>query len=267
MPTTTTPAGPIHWTQKGEGAPLVLLHGLGGDIGFWNAEVEELSNDYRTIAIDLRGSGATPATPGGHSMNDLADDIAAMLDDLALDRAHVVGFSMGGCAAQAFALRYPDRVDRLVLASTFAVMNAQARLFLDAVAGSYARTASAKEMFELICPWLFSIPFLANPENIGYLRYGDETIDTAEMQAWTNLYAAQQHFDSRGQLDAIDAPTLIVAGRDDCLVSLHDAEYLRGHIPNAHLAVIEKSGHLTNVEQPAAFLSAIRAHLGDSAAH
>jgi 3-oxoadipate enol-lactonase len=264
MPVTTGPAGPIHWTEEGHGDAVILLHGLGGDIGFWEAEIAALSTEYRTIAIDLRGSGSTPPTPGGHSMTDLAGDIAAVLDDAGLERAHILGFSMGGCAAQAFAARYPQRVDRLVLASTFAVMNAQARLFLDAVAASYTRIASAKEMFELICPWLFSIPFLADPDNNAYLKYDDETIDHDEMRSWSNLYAAQQQFDSRPLLDAITAPTLIIAGLHDSLVSLTDNEYLRDHIPGARLTVIKNAGHLTNVEQPATFLDTVRAHFAES---
>jgi pimeloyl-ACP methyl ester carboxylesterase len=261
MPVTIGPAGPIHWIAAGEGAPLVLLHGLGGDVSFWASEIAALSADFRTIAIDLRGSGSTPPTPGGHTMTDLADDIAAVLDDLHLDRAHIAGFSMGGCVAQAFAIQYPDRVDRLILASTFAVMNPQARLFLDAVAATYARTASAKEMFDLICPWLFSIPFLADEQNAAYLRYDDNTIDFDEMASWNSLYAAQQQFDSRSTLNTITAPTAVIAGRHDSLVSLSDAEYLRDHLSDAHLTIIENAGHLTNLEQPAVFLDTIQSHL------
>ena len=264
MPTTTTPAGPVNWVERGRGEPLVLLHGLGGDVGFWEAELAAFSDRFRTIAIDLRGSGGTPASEGGHTMDDLADDVIAVLDDLGVARAHVLGFSMGGCVAQALAIRHPARLDRLVLASTFAVMNAQARLFLDAVAATYARTASAKEMFELICPWLFSIPFLEDPGNAAYLRYDDDTIDRDEMLAWSTLYAAQQGFDARARIEAITSPTLVIAGRHDSLVSLEDAEYLRDHIAGSTLDVIDGAGHLTNVEQPEQFIRAVREHLARS---
>ena len=261
MPTTKGAAGPIHWIQKGSGTPVVLLHGLGGDVGFWEAEIGALASRHRVIAIDLRGSGATPPSPGGHSMDDLADDVIAVLDDLDLERAHVVGFSMGGCVAQALAVRHQHRVDRLVLASTFAVMNAQARLFLDAVAVAYSRTASAKEVFDLICPWLFAIPFLADPANATYLRYDDDTIDFAEMNAWMSAYSALQRFDNRAVLTSVSAPTLVVAGRHDSLASIDDSEYLRDSIPEARMLVIENAGHLTNIEQPVAFLITILDHL------
>jgi 3-oxoadipate enol-lactonase len=261
MPTTLTPAGLVNWIEKGHGETVVLLHGLGGDVEFWDAEMTALSDQFRTIAIDLRGSGGTPASEGDLTMDGLADDVAAVLDDLGEERAHIVGFSMGGCVAQAFAIRHPARLNRLVLASTFAVMNAQARLFLDAVAASYARTASAKEMFELICPWLFSIPFLEDPGNAAYLRYDDETIQRDEMLSWSSLYAAQQRFDSRSTIHNIAAPSLVIAGRHDNLVSLEDAEFLHDQIPGAALQIIADAGHLTNVEQPENFLRAVRAHL------
>ncbi|MCU1420564.1 MAG: catD 3 [Microbacteriaceae bacterium] len=251
MPATTKPAGPVNRVEHGDGEPVVLLHGLGGDVGFWEAELAALSDRFRTIAIDLRGD----------SMDDLADDVAVVLDDLGIARTHIVGFSLGGCAAQAFALRHPARLDRLVLASTFAVMNAQARLFLDAVAATYARTASAKELFELVCPWLFSIPFLEDPGNAAYLRYDDETIDRDEQLAWSWLYAAQRGFDARTAIGGITSPTLVIAGAHDSLVSLDDAEYLRDHIPGATLEVIEGAGHLTNVEQPERFVRAVLEHL------
>jgi pimeloyl-ACP methyl ester carboxylesterase len=265
MPITSTAAGPVHWVRAGSGAPLVLLHGLGGDVTFWEAELEALSGDYLTVAIDLRGAGSTPPTPGGHSMDDLADDIAAVLDDLEVERAHVLGFSMGGCAAQAFAIRHPGRVDRLMLASTFATMNVQARMFLDAVASTYARSSSAKEMFDLICPWLFSTPFLADPANKASVIYGDETIDAGEMRAWSSAYAAQREFDSTAMLGAILAPTLVIAGRHDRLTSLDDAIDLGERISNAELVIIEDAGHLTNVEQPLQFLDAVRNHLSPAA--
>lgn len=163
MPTTATATSSINWTSKGDGDVLVLLHGLGGDIGFWETELVRLSSRFQTIAIDLRGSGETPATVGGHTIADLADDVAAVLDDAGVDTAHVLGFSMGGLVAQEFALRHPARLRRLVLASTFAVMNPQARMFLDAVSDVLAATDSQKKLFDLVCPWLFAIDFIADP--------------------------------------------------------------------------------------------------------
>ena len=85
----------------------MLLHGLGGDVGFWAAEIDAWAPRLRLIAIDLRGSGSTPMSATQHTMADLADDVVAVLDDARVDSADVLGFSMGGNVAQAFALRIP----------------------------------------------------------------------------------------------------------------------------------------------------------------
>ncbi len=264
MPLTKGPVVPVHWVQAGSGQPLVLLHGLGGDVGFWESEIAALSGEFHVIAVDLRGSGATPASAGGHTMHDLADDVAAVLDDLEIASAHVLGFSMGGNVAQAFALRHPERLDRLVLASTFAAMNPQARMFLDAVLDVYQQGTTAKQMFDLICPWLFSVPFLADPARRGYFVYPDNDPNEQPMDDWRKLYLAQQAFDVRDRLAAITAPTLVLAGQEDRLVSLCDAQALSDGIPGARLHVLPHVGHLLNVEAAGEFLAATREHLSSA---
>jgi 3-oxoadipate enol-lactonase len=251
------PAGPVHWAETGAGSPVVLLHGLGGDIGFWAAEAADWQARFRLVLIDLRGHGATPASPGGHSIADLADDVAAVLDAAGVRAAHVVGFSMGGLVAQSFAVRHPDRVDRLVLVSTYAVMNPQARLFLDAVLGTYEHSRDAAHMYRLIFPWLFSVGFLADPANRGWLPGTDLELDDQPMEDWRAAYLAQQRFDGRDQLGRIAAPALVVAGSEDRLVSLDDAGALARGIAGGELAVLAGAGHLINVEQPDAFRAAV----------
>ncbi|HWT92560.1 MAG TPA: alpha/beta hydrolase [Solirubrobacteraceae bacterium] len=258
MPVTTPTASvPVRWEEDGRGEALVLLHGLGGDIGFWEAETEAFRARFRTIRIELRGSGGTPASPGGHTMDDLADDVAAVLDDAGVAQAHVLGFSMGGNVAQAFALRHPQRLGRLVLASTFATMNAQARRFLDAVCDVYAGGVSAKQMFDLVCPWLFSIGFSADPRHAVYFAYPEDE-EEPPREDWVKLYRAQQAFDAVGALPDIAARTLVVAGEEDRLVSLDDAGLLAARIGEARLHVIAGSGHLCNVERPHEFQSAVQ---------
>jgi pimeloyl-ACP methyl ester carboxylesterase len=246
----TGPAGPVHWAEAGAGPPVVLLHGLGGDIGFWAAEAADWQAQFRLLLIDLRGAGSTPPSPGGHSIADLADDVAAVLDAAGVRAAHVVGFSMGGLVAQSFAVRHPARIDRLVLASTYAVMNPQARLFLDAVLRTYEDSRDAAQLYRLIFPWLFSVEFLADPANRALLPGADLELDDQPMEDWRAAYLAQQRFDGRDQLGRIAAPALVVAGSEDRLVSLEDARALARGIPGADLAVLAGAGHLINVEQP-----------------
>jgi 3-oxoadipate enol-lactonase len=263
MPFTHAGDATVHWIESGHGPALVLLHGLGGDISFWDDEAEFFQQNFRVIRIDFRGSGRSPASALGHSIDDLADDIAVVLDAAGVSRASLVGFSMGGNAAQAFAIRHPDRLDQLVLASTFARMNPQARLFLDAVLDVYETGASARQMFDLICPWLFSIEFIADETHADYFVYPEDDPNEQPMDDWRKLYRAQQLFDSRGDLQSIAARTLVLVGDQDRLVSVDDAQLLADHIPNAKLDILPTAGHLINVEEPTQFRTAIGSFLAE----
>lgn len=153
----------IYYEVHGQGPPLILISGLGRDHIFWQASLSVLSIHYQVIVYDTRGSGQTDAPEGPYRMDVLAKDLAALMDALHLPKVYLLGFSMGGQIAQAFALAYPKRVAKLILAATFGAMNTQARLFLDAVLSVYEGGCSAKQMFELILPWLLSTAFLSQP--------------------------------------------------------------------------------------------------------
>ncbi|MFF6981366.1 alpha/beta fold hydrolase [Streptomyces sp. NPDC008343] len=260
MPFTEGPAGPVHWTADGNGEPVVLLHGLGGDAAFWEAEQRALADRFRVLAIDLRGSGRTPTSADGVTIGDLADDVAAVLAELNSGPAHIVGFSLGGLVAQEFAVRHPGATARLVLAATYAVMNPQARLFLDAVLDVYAGGATPGQMFDLICPWLFSVDFLADPASGVYLQYPEDDPDEQSLGDWRGLYLAQRAFDGIGRLTTITAPTLVLAGSEDRLAPVRDAETLARAIPGACTRILP-GGHLFNIEAHEAFIRALRDHL------
>jgi pimeloyl-ACP methyl ester carboxylesterase len=272
MPIVTVGTRTLHWLESSSDGvgepPLVLLHGLGGDAGFWAAELAALSApspDHRhaaprrVLALDLRGAGQSLGPLEGITIEDLAGDVVAVLDAANIARADVVGFSMGGLVAQALAVLAPARVRRLVLAAAFPRTNPQARLFLDAVASVYRAGVSPRQMFDLIAPWLFSLSFLADPQHAPYLNYPEDDPNEQPRDTWLALLAAQQAFDGGPQLAAIRAPTLVLAGEQDRLASRCDAEALANGIAGASLCVLP-GGHLFNVESPAAFLAAITRH-------
>lgn len=243
----------LYYEVYGEGEPLVLISGLGGDHTFWNASIELLSSKYQVIVFDTRGIGKTEAPKGPYSMELFADDLAALLDALQISKANVLGFSMGGNIALAFTLKYPQRVAKLIIAASYATMSHQVRLFLDAVLSVYEGGATSRQMFELIAPWLFSMPFLSVPNHSIYLEYDENDPDQQPFYAWKNQYLAMQSFDVVAQLSKIKVPTLILAGEDDRLAHLEDSILLVDKIENAILKTISKSGHLINYEYPDLF--------------
>lgn len=238
---------------------IVLLHGLGGDSTFWESSVAALGNDFEIIAPDLRGSGAASHNCGGHTIADLADDVRAELDRLDIERTHVVGFSMGGLVAQALATEFPDRVARLVLASTYAVINTRSRMFIDAVRAVVAAEDSQRLVFGLVCPWLFAPSFLDDPADAAMLVSPDEDESPA---GWLAQYQAQRDFDGTAALSRISAPTLVLVGAEDALVSARDAAVLVDGIADASLRTYGGCGHLINIEAPQRFHHDIREFFG-----
>lgn len=243
------------WSEAGDGPPVVLLHGLGGDAGFWAAEAARWAAEFRVLTVDLPGSGSSPVPDGPATIEGFAEAVRDVLDAAGVARAHVVGFSMGGLVAQALATGHRDRVDRLVLASTYAVMNAQARMFLDAVRDVVVAGGSMRPVFPLVCPWLFSVDFLADPTNAAWLAAPEDDEPTA---GWLAQYRAQQAFDGRDRLADVAAPTLVVHGAEDRLVTVDDAAALTAGIPGATRVTVEGAGHLVEVEAPDRFVREVR---------
>jgi len=267
VPRSFTSRKGIHWIEEGPavGAPVVvLIHGLGGEAQFWAVEQKALAASFRVLAVDLRGSGRSPGASAAFSIEDLADDIISVLDDANVASAHVVGFSMGGVVAQALALAAPDRVERLVLAATFAATNPQARLFLEAIGWVYRDGASAKQLYGLVLPWLFSMTFLSDPRSLPYVAYPEDQEGEQSREDWLRLLDALLAFDGRERLSGIDAPTLIICGDEDCLAPLAGAKELAEGIEGSLLRIVT-GGHLMNIESPDEFVGHIEAFLSPDA--
>jgi 3-oxoadipate enol-lactonase len=257
MHSVTVPGAVVRFDDAGRGAPVVLLHGLGGDAGFWTREREQLADRFRVITIDLRGSGRTVTDAPDHEIADLADDVVAVLDRLGIARAHVVGFSMGGYVAQSLAVRHPSRVDRLVLAATSATLNAQLRLFMDAVLAAWEAGVGPDGMFALVAPWLFSPAFVAEPANAAWFALPPDDPEEQSLAAWRGQYLAQRRFDGTGELTRIACPTLVLTGRQDVLVPEDEARAFADRIRGARCVLVPDAGHLVNVEKPERFIAAV----------
>ncbi|GLQ50518.1 alpha/beta fold hydrolase [Dyella flava] len=259
MPTAYTSKSGIHWTEQSPAAALdavILIHGLGGDSGFWEAEQKALGERFRVLAIDLRGSGQSAGSTGPFSIEDLANDVISVLDHAGISSAHVIGFSMGGLVAQALAVAAPHRVKSLVLAATFATTNQQASLFLKAVGSVYRAGATAKQLYELVLPWLFSEKFLSDPRAAPYKVYPEDQSAEQSREDWLRLLDAQLAFDGRAELSKIRMPTLVVCGDEDRLAPRSDAGQLIKGIKGSVLKMIP-GGHLINIESHDEFMAHI----------
>lgn len=248
----------MHYVEAGNGAPLLLLHGVGGSHEMWLPIIPELSRSHRVIAADHRGHGASDKPRGQYTVRLFCDDWLALVEALKADRAHVLGISLGGAIAMRLAVESPHRVGSLILVDTWAYPHPE---FL-AMLRQRLQKLDAGDLpgyAEVAIPQVFSDRFVrANPQAMADYR---ARVVRATVHSLRSAIGACMSHDMQEVLARIRAPTLVVTGSEDCLIPPFHAEYLERAIPNASLAVIEGSGHIPNLEAPGRFLEVVRAFL------
>lgn len=231
---------PLFVNQSGAGTSLLLIHGLMVSGAMYQPVLPPLAMHYRVIVPDLRGHGRSSALPGPYSVEQLARDLAQLLDDLQVDAAHVLGYSQGGAVAQQFAHDYPKRVRGLVLGCTYAYNMLSRRERLEGMlAPWFVRILGMRRLARLLFSGVGGGPRMA-PETARWLEEILAANDTGRMVA---AVEAMKAFDSRPWLHQITCPTLVIAGAEDTAVPLAHAHMLAHGIPGAQLRVIDGAGH------------------------
>ncbi|HSK54141.1 MAG TPA: alpha/beta hydrolase, partial [Jiangellales bacterium] len=222
---------------------LVLLHGLSDSSWSFAGIVPRLTG-VRSVAVDLRGHGSSAAPASGYRPEDLADDVAALMDHLRIDRATIVGHSLGSMVARAFALRYASRVGRLVLVATIATPVNEAAAELGAAVAEF--TDPVPEDF--VREFQVSTSAEAVPE--GY--FGRVISESLRLPAhvWREAVAGIVSADDSGRLGQITVPTLLVWGDRDAWFPREEQDRVTAAIPGARLAVLEGAGHAPHWERP-----------------
>jgi 3-oxoadipate enol-lactonase len=237
----------LAYEVQGSGPPLLLVQGLGYGGRGWGPLLELLAADFRVVFFDNRGFGASDAPPGPYTVGELAGDAAAVLDAAGLERAHVVGVSLGGMVAQELALTRAKRVDRLVLLSTTPGLRGHPMP---------ARTVALMAEAPFLAPDVALRRFVDNALGSGA---GDgladrivayRTQNPPDLTGWQAQAAAGATHDALDQIAGITAPTLVVHGTEDAVVDYRNGELLARTIPGARLELLDGVGHLAPWEQP-----------------
>ncbi len=243
-----TPAG-TSYLATGQGQPVVLIHGVGLNKEMWGGQVVGLATHYRVITYDMLGHGASPRPAAGTPLLGYADQLLELLDHLQLPQATVIGFSMGGLVARAFALHYPDRLKSLVVLNSVFNRSPEQR------AGVIERTAQAAEhgpdanAEAALSRWFSREYQAANPAQIAALR---QTLAGNDPQGYLTTYElfATQDMYRADDLKGLRAPTLVATGELDPGSTPEMARQLADRIPGATVAVLTEQRHMMPVESP-----------------
>ncbi|MCW2726308.1 MAG: hydrolase, alpha/beta fold family [Frankiales bacterium] len=250
----------LAYREMGTGTPLVLLHAFPLSSAMWLSQREGLSGLCRVITPDLRGFGGSPLGEDEPSLDASADDVAALLDKLDLDRVVLGGLSMGGYVAMAFLRRHPDRVSALVLADTKAGADPEpVKANRERIAAAVVEDGSTVLAADVLPTLTGRTTAASRPMAAGRVRALVQAAP-APAVAWAQRAMAARP-DSFDTLRAFDRPSLVVVGDEDELSSPADAQAMVEALPDARLAVIREAGHLTAVETPEAFTAEVAGFL------
>ena len=253
MPFTVSPGFALAYEVRGAGFPLLLINGLGSDRGEWMAQIPAFGR-FRVITFDNRGSGESGTPPGPYTTTEMADDAAALLSFLGVERSHVLGVSLGGMIAQEVALRHPGRVGRLVLVCTTPGGDATVRPSPEALA-AFARARDGDREAELrrTIPFLYTGRFrTGHPEEIEAFIARRLAAPSSPEGYAAQLAAAVGH-SAGDRLKEIRSPTLVIAGTADRLVPPVNSERIASRIPGARLVLVPGAPHRLFAENAEAF--------------
>lgn len=234
-----------------DGPVLVLNNGLlMNAAGSWMAQTPAFAAKYRVLQYDCRGQGQSDHPEEPYSMEQHADDLAALLRGLGIARAHVLGLSYGGEVAQAFALKYPSFVRSLVLADTVSEVGPELRLIVEGWKAS--AVAGSPDLFFLVTvAWNFSPAFIAARSAI--LQAARVRYKELDLPAVARLCDAFLDVNFTARLHQVRVPTCIIVGQQDHLKGSGYAETLHQAIAGSQLKTLPGAGHAVSMESPAAF--------------
>lgn len=247
MPRAKTRSVELHFEFDGpeDGPVVVLSNSLGTTCRMWASQVPALAERCRVLRYDTRGHGQSDVVDRPATIEDLADDLAGLLDALSIQRAHILGLSLGGMTGQAMAARHPTRVASLVVMATSSYMGAPD--FWRARA-SLVRNQGMAAVVDVVTGRWFTPGFLSrHPDVVQSLRRDFLAIDPI---GYAVCCEAIGGMDLRQSNRTITCPVLVLAGADDPATPLAMAEKIRDEIAGAQLQVIPNAAHLLNVEQP-----------------
>ena len=240
----------LFYTIQGDSdnEPLLLVAGFDSDSSTWAAMIPSLVKQYRVLRFDNRGIGQSSAPDSPYSMAQMAADALALLDYLSISQVHVVGHSMGGQIAQELALAQPEKIQSLILLSSWASRDHKFNSLIE-LFGDLAQKLKGTLYHQVLLPWLFTDEFYSTPGAV------EQLLDLIERQPFPptshGLYHQSRAIlgsDTSDRLTDIHCPTLVMVGQEDIFTPVRFSQQLAQGIPQAELVILDRCGHACVVE-------------------
>ncbi|MGE3807181.1 MAG: alpha/beta fold hydrolase, partial [Gemmataceae bacterium] len=249
----------IHYEQQGEGPAILFIHGLGGTSNVWHAQRVGLSRYYKVIAYDLTGSGLSDKSKKEYSIATWADEAAGLLDHLKIEQAVIVGHSMATVIAQHFAAKHPQKTAALVLCGGLVELGPPGKEAFTKRADTVEKEGMIAIADAVLGGALTAATREANPALTGLVR---ELLLSNCPQSYAGHCRALVAASAKADQSKISAPTLLLVGDQDPVTPLALQKTIAGAIKNSRIRVVPNTAHLTMLETPAAFNTALLEFLG-----
>jgi pimeloyl-ACP methyl ester carboxylesterase len=249
----------VNYEDAGAGFPLVLVHGLNGDLTGWVLIMPEFSKHYRTVAMDVRGHGATSKPDQPYSIKGFSEDLYEFMKKLGIPKAHIFGLSMGGAIAQQFALDHSEMIRSLTLVSTFSFVDEHARQAFNGLKSKLAQ-GGYPAFFDEVVKLAFTPKYIAaNPGPIAELK--QKRIQINSPVAIGRATDACLAFNLKDRISQITLPALLVSGREDIFTPIHLAEQIHRSIGASEWKILEGVGHNLHIEAAPQLVQAVLSFL------
>lgn len=243
-------------------APVVVLsHSLGSSLEMWNPQIEPLSKHFKVLRYDTRGHGASDVPPEGYTLEDMTRDAVGLLDALNIDTVYWVGLSMGGMIGQALALNHANRIRRMALCDTAAVIPDDAQpIWQERIEA--AKQDGLEALVEgTLERWFTPAYYESNPPEVQLIR---KLFLATPLAGYLGCSEAIRKLNYLDQLSEIKIPTLIIVGEEDFGTPVEAAEAMHARIAGSKLEILPSAAHLSNIQQAGRFNEALLGFLQGS---
>ena len=249
----------INYNIFGEGEPLILIIGLSSDQSNWRQTTEFFKKFYRTITLDNRGWGKSDKPPGPYTIKTMADDTLGLMNHLGIEKAHILGVSMGGMIAQELALNYPERVNKLIMGCTFARID-ETSGFSPEISKElevYGKSSRDKESSQRLAISIIDSSVNKGTSRMILLPLMKFAIKSSPLNGFIEQLDALLAHDVKDRLGRIIASTLVIVGTDDRVIKPASSDVIASLVPKSKLVKLKGGSHAFSGEMSSEFNKAV----------